>query len=160
MRTLLISAAATIGILGIAAPAQAQYYQGQPYGYDQGYGYQNDWRAVRYLQSRVDNVQRQIVQLDRRNILSRREANRLRVQSRNIEFRLRASARNGLHPRERYSIERQIANLEQRVWREANDRDRRYGRGYDNRDDPRWGAYRDRNRGEYERDYRRDRDED
>lgn len=154
MRTFLITAGAALAALGVSAPAQAQHYApysgyGYQQGYGHGYGYQNDWRSARYLQHRVNELQRQINMLDRRNVLSNREASRLRNQSRNIERRLRVMARNGLHPNERYSIERQIAGLERRVWAEANDRNRRYDRRHGYRDEPRWGAYRERDRRYY-----------
>src|SRR5919112_586993 len=76
----------------------------------------------------------------------RRDPRRLRNDSREIERRLHFAARNGLHPQERYDIERRIARLEQRLFRDARDghrwdgQDRRYGsydRDRDGRDD-RW----------------------
>src|SRR5262245_32765222 len=89
MRKLLISAAIAASTLVAAAPAAAQYYpQGNAYGY-------NNYGQVRRLQARVDNLQRQITHLDRRNILSNREAARLRDDSREVENRLHRVARNG-----------------------------------------------------------------
>lgn len=138
MRKFLISAALTASTVAVAAPAAAQWYPQQPaYGYGQqpygnAYGY-NNYGQVRRLQVRIDQLQRQIVQLDRRNILSNREASRLRNESRNLEQRLRYAARNGLNGREGYDIERGIQRLEIRIQREARDgnrwRDDRYGRG-------------------------------
>ena len=92
--------------------------------------------------SRIDQLQRQISQLDRRNILSEREARpaarRIRASS---SSRLRYAARNGLNGRERYDIERGIQRLEVRIQREARDGNRYgyrggygYGDGWSDRD--------------------------
>ena len=134
MRKFIISAALMASTVAIAAPAAAQWappaygYGQQPYG--NAYGY-NNYGQVRRLQVRIDQIQRRIVQLDRRNILSNREAARLRTESRHIEQRLRYAAHNGLNGRERYDVERRIARLEQHVYREARDgnqwRNDRYG---------------------------------
>lgn len=123
MRTFLISAAIAASTLVAAAPAAAQYYpQGNAYGY-------NNYGQVRRLQARVDNLQRQINHLDSRNILSEREASRLRGESRDVERRLRSVARNGLNGREGQEIERRIYRLETRIQREARDGNR-YGGTY------------------------------
>lgn len=127
MRKFVIAAALAATALTAAAPAAAQYYP-QPQGY--GYGYNNNWGQVRRLQARVDQLQRQIIHLDRRNILSEREAARLRNDSREIEQRLRYAARNGLNPQESYGIERRIQRLEVRIQREARDGNRYGNYGY------------------------------
>ena len=143
MRITLISLAAAASALAVATPASAQYFP-VPQGY--AYGVNNNYGQARRLDARIDAIQRQINRLDRRNILSDREARRLRNESREIERRLHFMARNGLHPQERYHIERRIARLEQRLFRDARDghrwdrRDSRYGaydRDRDGRDD-RW----------------------
>ena len=134
MRKFLISAALAASTFVAAAPAAAQYYPSQPQGY--GYGY-NNYGQVRRLQARVDNVQRQINNLDRHNILSNREASRLRNDSRDVERRLHYAARNGLNGWEAQDIDRRIGRLEYRVQREARDGNRYgyYQSGYDyNRD--------------------------
>ena len=94
MRTFLITLAAAASALAVATPASAQYFpvpQGNAYGY-------NNYGQARRLDARIDAIQRQITVLDRRNILSDREARRLRNDSRELERRLRIAARNGLHP--------------------------------------------------------------
>ena len=144
MRKFLISAALMASTVAIAAPAAAQWAPPQPQGY--AYGYNNNYGQVRRLQVRIDQLQRQIVRLDRRNILSNREAARLQNESRRLEQRLRYAARNGLSGREAFDIERGIQRLEYRIQREARDgngwRNDRYGNnGYvydrdrDGRDD-------------------------
>jgi predicted RNase H-like nuclease (RuvC/YqgF family) len=107
---------------------------------------------------RIDQLQRQIVQLDRRDILSEREASRLRNDARNLEQRLRYASRNGLNGREIYNVERGIQNLEIRIQREARDGNNHRGRwaNYDNREH--WGD-RDNWR-DQDRDGRNDRYED
>lgn len=145
MRNFLISLAIATSALAVAAPAAAQYYpqpqgygygQQQNYGYgqqgygQQGYGYNNGYGQVRMLQVRINQIQRQIDQLDRRNILSNREARRLRDESRGLERRLVQVSRYGLDPRERQYIEIRIARLEMNVRRQANDGNRWVQNGY------------------------------
>jgi hypothetical protein len=155
MRKVLISLAVAASALAVATPASAQYF---PVPQGQAYGYHNNFGQVRRLQARIDQIQRQINRLDRRDILSDREAGRLRHQSHELERRLRFAARNGLHPQERYNIERRLARLEHRLFRDARDghrwgsNDGRYHGGFDrDRDgrDDRW-----------ERDRGRDHDDD
>ena len=141
MRKVILSVAAVASALAVASPAAAQYYpapQGPVEGYGYGYG-QNNYGHFRNLQVRIDNLQRQINHLDRRNVLRDREAERLRDQSREIERQLRYSARNGLSPYEANSVERRIARLEQRIYRDAHDGNR-WGQNDDRRD------WRDRDR--------------
>jgi opacity protein-like surface antigen len=153
MRKFLISAAIAASTLVAAAPAAAQYYpQGNAYGY-------NNYGQVRRLDARIDALQRQINHLDRRNILSNREAARLRDDSREVENRLHRVARNGFTGWEAQDIERRIQRLEVRIQREARDGNR-YG-GYYGQAGYGWS---DRDRDglddRYERDHGRDYDED
>ena len=80
---------------------------------------------MRSLQVRIDAVQRQIVRLDQRRVLSNREARDLRNEALQIEQRLNRASRSGLSRQERANIDQRIDRLEQRVRREANDRNRR-----------------------------------
>jgi len=163
MRTLILTLATAAAGLAIAAPASAQYYpQPQPYGgqygapYGNAYGYNNNYGQFRALDARIDNLQREIRRMDARNIISEREANRLKEQSRNLERQLAFMARDGLNPYEANQAERGIARLEQRIWREARDRDGRYGnRGYGTNYGYNQGNWSDR-----DRDGREDRYED
>jgi hypothetical protein len=127
MRTLIFSIATAASALAIAAPASAQYYP-QPQGYGQGYGqaYHHPGHA-RILDDRIDRLQREIRRLDARNIISEREAERLKQQSRELEARLRYAARRGFTAQEAQYIERGIARLEMRIRRDAFDRNGRYG---------------------------------
>ena len=132
MRKIVLSIAAAGAALIAASPAAAQYYpqpQPAPYGYNNGYGsngygsngygynngFQGNWGQVRALQARLNNVERQINRLDRRDRVGDRSADRLRDEANRIEDRLRRSARNGLNPYEMRDIEMRIARLEQRV---------------------------------------------
>ena len=150
MRKVLFTVAAAASALAFAAPASAQnypgqYYSGQQAPYGNAYGY-NNYGHVRSLQAHIDQVQRHIDRLDQRNILSEREAGRLRNESRDIERQLRYVARNGLNPYEANSIQRRISRLEQRV-------------AYEARDGNRWG-YNDRRDRWSDRDNWSDRDRD
>ena len=125
MRTFLISAAAAVSALAVAAPAAAQWQQPN---YGGGYGYNNNYGAVRSLQARLNNIERQINRLDSRNVLSEREADRLRRDANQVERQIRYFARSGLNQNEYRSIQYRIAQLEQRVQREARDGNRWSGR--------------------------------
>ena len=129
MRTALLTIAAAASAFALAAPASAQWYpQPAPYGY--GYGYQNGYGHVRSLQARLNWMQRHVAMLDNRDIITEREARRLRSESRQIERRLYRASRYGLHPREAYDIQRRIQRLEYLIHRDARD-GRRWGRyGY------------------------------
>ena len=134
MRKFLLTVAAAASALAIATPAAAQYYPAPPPpGYGQGYnngyngyGYDNRYGAVRSLQVRVDRLQQRIARFDSRDRISEREARKLREESRDIERRLRKSARNGLNRQEYASITTRIQRLEQRIFRDARDGNR-YG---------------------------------
>jgi hypothetical protein len=163
MRKFLISATLLASSLAIAAPAAAQvrvtvgtqygngYGYGNPYGYGSqyGYGYNNNYGGVRSLQVRLNNLERQINRLDSRNILSEREADRLRWQANAIERQIRQAGYNGLNGYERRNLEIRIARLEQNIRYQANDGNRRYGQnqygyvGYDRDRDGRDDRYED-----------------
>ena len=132
MRKIVLSIAAAGAAFIAASPATAQYYpqpQPQPYGY--GYnGYQNNWGQVRMLQTRIDNVERQINRLDRFNRIGDGRADRLRFEAKQLERQLRYSARNGLNPYEARDIEQRIARLEQRVQYSLASGYGGYGNGY------------------------------
>src|SRR4249919_1787311 len=155
MRKFVIAAALAASALTAAAPAAAQYYPQGNYPQGNAYGY-NNYGQVRRLDARIDALQRQIRNLDNRNVLSEREANRLRNEFRQLEQRLRYVARNGLNNWEAQEIERGISRLEQRVWREAGDGNGRRNDGYWRGD----GNYRDGQWIDRDRDGRDDRTED
>jgi hypothetical protein len=145
MRKIILSIAAAGAALIAASPAAAQYYpqpqQSTLYGYNNSYngngynnGFRGNWGEVRALQARIDNVERQIARLDRRDRIGNRSADRLRHDADKIERRLRDHARGGLDPREAGDIQYRIQRLEQQVQMALNDRGGRWG----DRDD-RWG---------------------
>jgi hypothetical protein len=151
MRKFLVSAALVVSTLGVAAPAAAQWAPPIPQG--NAYGY-NNYGQVRRLEARVEHIRQQIRHLDRRNILSNREANRLNNEARDLQRRVRQLAYNGINGRERYEIERRIDRLEAHVRREASDGNRRFGyndNGWSDRD-------RDGRNDRYEDDRGRDHD--
>jgi len=143
MRKIVLSIAAAGAALIAASPAAAQYYpqaQPTPYGHNNGYnngynnGFRGNWGEVRALQARIDNVERQISRLDRRDVIRGRSAERLLNEANKIDRRLRERARGGLDAREAGDIQYRIQRLEQQVQFALNDRGGRYG----DRDD-RWG---------------------
>jgi hypothetical protein len=126
MRTLIVSLAAAGSILAIATPAAAQYYPqqqpyaqpyAQPYGapYGNAYGYNNNYGQVRSLEVRINAVQRQIQQLDRRDRVRDNTSDRLLADANRIERKLRSASRNGLNAYEANDIQVRISRLEQQV---------------------------------------------
>ena len=132
MRKFLISAAAAAIALSAAAPAAAQWAPTYP-PYGNAYGY-NNYGHVRSLEARVDNLQRHIQRLDQRNVLSNREAARLRNQAWDIRNDLRRAARDGFNYREANRFQERIVQLEHRIQREARDWNNRWGTRYGDRD--------------------------
>ena len=112
MRKFLISAALLASTARRCSPRCRAVGAAGPQGY--GYGY-NNYGQVRRLEARVDQIRRQIRQLDRRNILSDREARRLGDEARYLDQRINVLARNGFNGRDRYDVERRLARLEQRI---------------------------------------------
>ena len=133
MRTKLLTAAAALTALGISAPAAAQWAQQPGYGY--GYGHQNNYGQVRALDARTVRLQREIDRLDRRNVLSNREARQLRNTAQDIRNDLRRAARYGVNYREFARFERRLSDLQFGIQREARDGNR-YGdnRSWSDRD--------------------------
>ncbi len=139
MRKVLISAILAVSTLAVATPAAAQWtlsygnQYGSQYGsqYGNGYGYDNNGQT-RILMARVNQIEQQINVLDRRNILSDREAGQLRYQANMIERQLRQASYNGLNGYERRNIEYGIARLEQNIRYQANDSNRWGNNGYGN----------------------------
>lgn len=155
----LVSAALLASTVAVAAPATAQWAPPSPQGYAYGY---NNYGQIRRLEARVQQIRRQIERLDRRNMLSNREARRLSEEARDLDRRINMLARNGFSQRDRYEIETRLARLEQRLYRDVRDGRRYDDRRYDDRDDRRdrdryYGADRDHDR---DRDGRDDRYED
>lgn len=162
MRKFLISAVLAASTLAMAAPAAAQWsvtignQYGNPYGnqygnpYGNAYGYNNNRGQVQTLMVRLNHIERQINRLDRRNVLSEREAGRLRFQASRIARQLQAASYNGLNSYEARDIYVRIARLEQNVRYQANDGNAyanrsygSYGNGYDRDRDGRDDRYED-----------------
>lgn len=136
MRKVMISLAAAATALAFATPAAAQYYPAPP-PYGNAYGYNGNFGQVRALQVRIDNVERQIRHLDRRDVIRDRTADRLGKEADRIEKRLHRAARYGLNPYEANDINVRIARLEQQVRYAVGSRGWNNGYGYN-------GYYRDR----------------
>lgn len=153
MRKFLIAAAMATSSVALAAPAAAQWAQPQGYGYNNGYGYnQGNYGQIRSLHVRINNAERTIQRLDRRNVLSDREASRLRYEANTLERRLRAAAYNGLNYREAQDLNYRLARLEQRISYEARD-----GNGWRGNNGWNDARYHDRDRDGLNDRYERDR---
>lgn len=148
MKKFIIAAAVATSALTAAVPAAAQYYPGQGYGYNQG-------GLVRSYIVRADQLRQRIDQLDRRDRISNREADRLRRAAADLQGRTRAYARDGLSNRERYELDQRFAQLQQAIRYERFDGNDRRGGRWDNDDrrDGRWdnddrrdGRWNDRDR--------------
>ena len=150
MRKLLISAAVAASAFAVASPAAAQIHLPQQYGY----GHYGNQGQARSLLARVDRIRQEIRMLDRRNILSNREANRLERDAANLRNRVRSASYNGLNRNERHSLETRIVRLERSVRIQATDGNRRVGYN-----DGRWqDRDRDGRNDRYEDDRGRDHD--
>ncbi|MDQ3074063.1 MAG: hypothetical protein M3Q88_00420 [Pseudomonadota bacterium] len=145
MRKFLISTAILASTLTAAVPAAAQW--AQPQG--NAYGYQNNRGIARSYAVRINRLHQRIHRLGERGRLSRSEFSRLNRAVDVLQSRLSRASYRGLNRQEAYQIERDLARLEQAIYREARD-----GRG--NRDHHAQGQY-----GQYNNDqvrYDRDRD--
>ena len=131
MRNYMISAALLASTVAMAAPAAAQWNPPVPQGYANGY---NNNGQARRLEARVQTDRNQIRQLDRRNILSNREAQRLDNEARSIQLRIRQLGYNGLSGRERNEVEHRLNQLERNIQREASDGNNYRNAGWSDRD--------------------------
>jgi Spy/CpxP family protein refolding chaperone len=118
MRKLLISAALATATIAAAVPATAM---AQPH-----YG----WQRSGPNRAQVNDLLRDLTNAERRINrapgISRREANGLRREARQVRLRLnRALRSNGINQREFFSLRAQVSRLEQRVRMENRDRDNR-----------------------------------
>jgi hypothetical protein len=130
MRKFLISAAVATAALATAVPAAAQWAP----QYGNAYGYNNNYGQVRALQARINNAERQIQQLDRRDAISNREARDLMNDARAVERRLYETSRGGLSYGETRAVEQRVARIEQRLSRVAYNGNRYGAYGYRDRD--------------------------
>jgi hypothetical protein len=147
MRKFVITLAAAGSALTFAAPAAAQYFpQPQQYGYNgygnsygsngysngygsnryngyngyNGYGYNGD--PVHMLGQQIERLNSRIQGLGRAGVLSGWEVRSLSDESRSIAYWLHDRSRYGLTGREQGAVEAQLARLEERIARAANDR--------------------------------------
>ena len=134
MKKVLLSLAA-VAAVSAALPAAAQPY-GHAYGqrgYDQrGYD-QRSWTPIEVRLERLhDRIQRGV----QNGRLTRREAQGLRMEFRDLVQRERVYGRDGLSWQERADLEARFDRLSARIRWERRDDDRRYSR--DDRDDDRY----------------------
>jgi len=126
MRKYLISIAAGVSVIAMAAPASAQYAP----RVDRYHRYDPAAFDGRGLQVRVDRIREQIRNLESRRILSFREGRSLERQATNLQFRIARASRNGIQPGEARRLTDDIRRLEYRVQREASDFNNRPNRRY------------------------------
>ena len=94
-------------------------------GYDSGYNGGASRQAVFQLSRDLDRIDARIEGSMQRGTLSRREAFGLRRDVQQVRFQLRRSQRDGIRGREFAQLRFQVAQLEQRLRYERNDRDGR-----------------------------------
>ena len=128
MKKVLLSLAA-VAAVAAAVPAAAQPY-GNAYGH-RGY----DQRAWTPVEVRLERLQERIQRGVQTGRLTRREAQSLRFEFRDLVQRERVYGRDGLSWQERADLEARLDRLAARVRWERRDDDRRYDRDdrYDDR---------------------------
>lgn len=94
-------------------------------GYDRGFNGGGSRRAVFELSRELDRIDMRIERSAQRGALSRREAFGLRRDAQQIRFQLHRGQRYRLRGRELGQLRFQVAQLEQRLRYERNDRDGR-----------------------------------
>jgi len=117
MRKYLISIAAGVSVIAMAAPASAQYAP----RVDRYHRYDPAAFDGRGLQVRVDRIRQQIRRLEVQRILSAREGRSLENQAGNLQRRIFMASRNGIQPGEARRLNDDVRRLEYRVQREATD---------------------------------------
>jgi hypothetical protein len=116
MRKFLIPIAAAASVLAISTPAAAQYAPARPV-------YAYNYQSVRALQTRVNQIQRNLQWLARHRVITRAEYNNRQQDARQIERKLRRDFRDGrgLNGREFAQTQQRIYRLEQKIGRDMRD---------------------------------------
>jgi hypothetical protein len=129
MKKVLLSLAAVAAVTA-ALPAAAQPY-GAAYGHQRG-GYDPRWTPIEF---RLERLHDRIARGEYNGRLTRREAQSLRFEIRDLVQRERVYARDGLSWQERADLDVRFDRLRARIRWERRDDDRRYGwdDGYDDR---------------------------
>jgi hypothetical protein len=135
MRKFLITLAAAVSAVAVAAPASAQVYgnlgigYGNPYG--NAYGYNNGYQNVQRLRNQLQQVRYQMRNLAVQGRLTRAEARDLNRDIFSTERALRRASYAGLSPYEARVLRERVQRLRWEVRRYA-DYDGRRGYGYYN----------------------------
>lgn len=140
MRKVLISIAAAVSVLAIAAPASAKNYRGG-HGYDNGYGYNNGYGGYGYDNGRAGYESNRLIALNQQRLarmhhdirqyvaqgrLDPREAAQLDREVSRFGHELRAVARNGITGTEGAIFDARADRLNVEIQRRAG-----VGYGYD-----------------------------
>jgi hypothetical protein len=139
MRKLLIPVAVAVSALAVAAPASAQYYGGQNYGYSNGYnqygrgynrsngGYESN-RLIAANRERMAKIHNDIEMAAQRRIISPNEAARLHSRAAQFDRELAMLARGGMTGQEGAMFDARADRLAQEVLARTGQ-----GYGYGNR---------------------------
>lgn len=120
-----LALAATIAAAGFAAPASAQYWQGN--GSHQAQGARHGQADTGHLWKEIAELDRKIDRADKRNTISEREANGLHRQVAELKRDYRRYSANGLDRAEARQLAQRTDRIEQRLKNERRDRDGRRG---------------------------------
>lgn len=142
---ILISALVGSASLAVAVPAQAQdydrsrewradrnddrdddrYERRDRYDYDERYGRDDHRGQAHALRTQIEQLERRVERIDRRDRISEREAATLRRAVWSLRQQHRDYSRNGLTRREAQVLQSRINQVRQRLAHELNDRDGR-----------------------------------
>lgn len=115
-----LALAAAIAATGFAAPASAQYWQGNAAhaGHDRQDRVNGNkvWQEIAELDRKIDRA-------DKRNTISQREANGLHRQVGELKRDFRRMSANGLDRSEARQLTQRTERIEQRLKNERRDRD-------------------------------------
>lgn len=125
MKKLLIAGAALAAFAATAVPASAAPY-GNNRGHDRNYE-RSAFNAGREIDRQQAQISQRIEMGQRNGSLSFREAARLRVELRNINFLEARYERGGLNRTEVADLNRRLDSLSRAVFAERRDRDGRRG---------------------------------
>ena len=131
----LVAALVAGSALGVAIPAQAQYYPQQQQQHDGWRGDRDDNRydhndrydngQARAIAAQIQQLEQRVNRVDSRDRISEREAATLRRAVANLRQEFRSYSRNGLTQREAQILRERIQRIRARLQYERHDNDGR-----------------------------------
>ena len=131
----LVAALVAGSALGVAIPAQAQYYPPQQQQHDGWRGDRDDNRydhndrydngQARAIAAQIQQLEQRVNRVDSRDRISEREAATLRRAVANLRQEFRSYSRNGLTQREAQILRERIQRIRARLQYERHDNDGR-----------------------------------